>query len=152
MSSNFDPNNFLDATTTQAATRRAPLPAGQDFVATIGEISIRPWQGKTDSSKSGFAADFPLEIDLAAYPAVSIGVPRVTLRGSIMLDTTADGSLDMSSGKNGGLRRYREALGMNKDGEPFSIRAMTGRQVKVKIKHRAYEGETFDEVDSVAKA
>jgi hypothetical protein len=99
------------------------------------------------------AVDVPLEIDLSAYPdlAAKVGVPKVTLNDSIMLDTTESGGIDNSPGKNGKLRRYREALGMNTPGQPFSFRAMQGRTIKVKIKHRTYEGELYDEVDSVAK-
>lgn len=152
--SNFDPSTFLDATITEASTKRNPIPAGSDVTATVGEPKARTWQGRQDPTKSGVAMDVPLEIDLSAYPelAKTVGVPKVTLTDSIMLDLTENGGIDISPGKNGKLRRYREALGMNNPGEPFSFRAMQGRLIKVKIKHRPYEGEIYDEVDSVAKA
>ncbi len=154
MSSTFDPSTFLDATVTTALTRRPPLNAGADFTGVIGELQPRQWTGKTDPTKSGVAVDVPVEIDLNAYPSEKdrLGVDKVFLKDSIMLDRKEDGSLDMSAGKNGKLRRYREALGMNEDGQPFSIRQMQGRQIKVKIKHRTYEGEVYEEVDGVAKA
>ena len=150
--SHFDPSAFLDATITEPSTKRSPLPAGRDFVGIIGEVKARNWQGKADPTKSGVVMDIPLEIDLSAYPDVQIGATKVTLTDGIMLDTTESGMIDTSPGKNGKLRRYREALGMNKAGEPFSFRAMQGRVVKVKISHRTYEGDIFDQVDSVAKA
>lgn len=150
--SNFDPSTFLDATITEASTKRSPLPAGRDFTAIVGEVKARTWQGKADPTKSGIVMDVPLEIDLSAYPDVQIGASKVTLTDGIMLDLTESGMIDTSPGKNGKLRRYREALNMNKPGEPFSFRAMQGRTIKVKISHRTYEGDIFDQVESVAKA
>jgi len=150
--STFDPSAFLDATITEASTKRSPLPAGRDFVGIIGEVKARNWQGRKDPTQSGVVMDVPVEIDLTAYPDVQIGVTKVALTDGIMLDMTEAGTIDTSPGKNGKLRRYREALGMNKAGEPFSFRAMQGRTIKVKISHRTYEGDIFDQIDSVAKA
>lgn len=152
--SNFDPSTFLDATITEVSTRRNPIPAGSDVTAIIGEPKPRAWQGKVDPSKSGVAMDIPLEIDLSAYPELEkhVGVPKVVLTDSIMLDLNTGGGIDMAPGKNSKLRRYRESLGMNNAGEVFSFRAMQGRLIKVKIKHEPYEGEIYDKVDSVAKA
>jgi len=151
MTTNFDPSVFLDATITEPNTKRSPLPAGRDFVGIIGEVKMRTWQGKADPTKSGIVADVPIEIDLSAYPDVQIGAAKVTLTDGIMLDTTEAGMIDTSPGKNGKLRRYRESLGMNEAGKPFSFHAMQGRTIKVKISHRTYEGDIFDQVDSVAK-
>ena len=150
--SNFNPEAFLDATITEPSTKRSPLPAGRDFVGIIGEVKARTWQGKSDPTKSGVVMDVPVEIDLTPYPDVQIGATKVTLTDGIMLDTTESGGIDNSPGKNGKLRRYREALNMNKPGDAFSFRAMQGRTIKVKISHRTYEGEIFDQIDSVAKA
>lgn len=151
--STFDPSTFLDATITEANTKRSPIPAGVDVAAVIGEPKSRSWNSK-DGTKSGIAIDVPLEIDLTAYPDLqkAVGIPKVTISDSIMLDLTESGGIDNAPGKNGKLRRYREALGMNNPGQPFSFRMMQGRMLKVKIKHRTYEGELYDEVDSVAKA
>ena len=152
--SNFDPSAFLDATITDANTKRNPIPAGSDVTAVIGTPKARTWQGKADPTKTGVVVDVPLVVDLTPYPDLQkiVGIPQVTLTDGIMLDTTENGGIDNSPGKNGKLRRYREALGMNTPGQPFSFRAMEGRLIKVKIKHRNYEGELYDEVDSVAKA
>jgi hypothetical protein len=151
--SNFDPASFMDATVTEAMTKRPPIPAGRDVIGIIGEPKIRTWQGKKDPTQSGIAADIPIEIDLTAYPDLHkiVGADKVTLVDSIMLDTTEGGMIDTAPGKNGKLRRYREALGMNSPGTPFSFRAMQGRQIKAKIKHETYEGELYDKVDAVAK-
>ncbi|CAM5998781.1 unnamed protein product [Sphagnum balticum] len=150
----FNPESFLDASTTEALTKRPPLPAGSTFIATVGEPKSRTWQGKQDPTKSGIAVDLPLEIDMTAYPEMREligGATKVTLKGSIMLDLNEQGAIDWGAGKNSALRRYREALGLNQAGVPFSIRQMQGRQLMVKIKHREYEGELFDDIDTVAR-
>jgi hypothetical protein len=148
--SNFDPTAFLDATITEVSVKRLPLPAGQDFVGIVGDIKGRNWTSR-DGTKSGVAMDVPVTIDCSAYPELN-SQAKVTLQDSIMLDVTEAGGIDLAPGKNTKLRRYREALGMNVAGEPFSFRAMTGRMIKVKIKHDPYEGEIYDKIDSVAKA
>jgi hypothetical protein len=153
--SNFDPTAFLNATITEATVKRPPLPAGAEFVATIKELKEpRQWTGKNDPTKKGVAVDLIIEIDMTAYPELQkyIGVDKVQIQTSIMLDTTEAGTLDTGPGKNGGLRRYREALGMNTPGQPFSFRMMEGRMIRVKIGHREYQGDLFDEIAAVAKA
>lgn len=150
MTSMFDPAIFLDATITEPSIKRPPLPAGAVFTATIGDVKPRTWQGKEDKTKSGVVVDVPLKIDCST---IGGGMPpEITLTDGIMLDINDAGAIDNAPGKNAKLRRYRESLDMNKSGDVFSFRMMTGRMIKVKIKHRMYEGETYDEVDSVAKA
>ena len=158
--SNFDPSQFLDATTTEAATRRPPLPVG-DYVGTLGEPKSRTWESKKPDAKvkSGVAVDVPVTISVQSYLStfspenqkIFKDVDQVTITTGIMLDLNDGGMIDWGVGRNGAMRRWREALDMNKPGEAFSIRMMQGRQVKVKIKHRVYEGEFFDEIDSVSK-
>jgi hypothetical protein len=155
--SSFDPGQFLDATTSEALVKRPPLPAGQSFIGTITEMAVREWKSKKEDAKvkSGVAFDLKVEIDLQAYPEVQaqLNMPKVVLTPGIMIDLKEDGkTIDWSMGRNGALRRWREALGMNNPGETFSPRQMIGRQILAKIKHRVYEGEFYDEIDSVAKA
>jgi hypothetical protein len=154
--SNFDPNTFLSATTTEAATRRPPIPAGRDFVATIGEPKARQVQGKKDASKSYVFIDFPMEIDLTQAPDVQklVGQDKVQLNYGTSLDMTEGGALDWTPGRNNGLRLMRTALDMNIAGQPFNILAMQGRQIRVKISHEEYpegSGEMRDRVSAVAK-
>lgn len=155
--SSFDPSAFLDSTTTEALVKRPPLPAGQDFVGMITDAVARAWHSDKPDAKvrDGIAIDLKIEIDLSSYPEAKavVGADKVVLTPGIMLNLKEDGkSIDWGVGKNSTLRRYREALGMNEAGQPFSIRQMVGRPIRVKIKHRAYEGEFYDEVDSVSKA
>ena len=155
----FDPQAFLDAQTTEAASRRMPLPienpvAGDGlYTGVIGEPSLRPWQGKKDPTKSGLALDFTVTIDVpqALQDALKCG-PQVSLRESIMLDMTPDGKgLDWGPGKNRRAGIYREATGLNVAGQPFSFRMLQGRPVKVKIAHEVYNGDILDKVATVLK-
>lgn len=150
--SNFDPNSFLDGTTTEASVKRPPLPVG-DYRATVGEPKARPWQGKKDPTQSGIALDMVLEIDISSHPELVnvYGTDKVGVNDSIMLDTTAAGSIDYSPGKNARLRRYREATNLNTPGQAFAPRMLQGRMVMVRVKHEVYEGEVYDKIESVAK-
>jgi hypothetical protein len=149
--SSFDPEAFLDITLTEPTVKRPPIPVG-DYHGILGEIKSRAWQGKKDPSKSGIAWDVPIEIELPPSVATMVGQPTIKVTDSIMLDITDSGSLDNSPGKNRRLRLYREALDMNKPGDSFSARAMSGRPVLVKIKHEEYEGDLYERVDAVARA
>lgn len=155
--SNFDPNKFLDATISEPSTKRVPLPAGQEYTGTVKDVKMRSWVGKKDPTQSGAVADVHIEIDVTSNPAAhkalgTAAYDRVVLVDGVMLDTTEAGAIDNSPGKNSKLRRYREALNMNKPGDSFSFRNMIGRLIKVKVKHEPYEGEMYDKIDSVLKA
>ena len=69
-----------------------------------------------------------------------------------MLDITPNGALDNAPGRNGGLRRYREACDLNKPGDSFSARQMTGKVVKVKITHELYLDEPVERISGVTKS
>jgi hypothetical protein len=155
MTSSFDPSVFLDAITTEALVKRPPLPAGQEFVGSITKLVTRPWQKKDDPTSNGIAIDVTIDINLDEYPGEKAklgGIAKVILVDGIMLNLTEAGTIDWSPGKNAKLRSYRESLGMNEAGRPFSIRAMEGHRIKVRIKHDPYEGEIYDKVDRVVKA
>jgi len=149
----FDPSTFLDATIEAPTEKRPPLPAG-DYTAIIGEVKSRAWQGKKDPTKSGIAWDVPLTLEIPADVQTQLGLtqPTITLTDSIMLDLTEGGTIDNSPGKNRGLRNYREALDMNKAGDVFSARKMTGQAIRVKVKHELYEDQIMERVGGVARA
>lgn len=157
----FNPEAFLDATTTEVSVKRPPLPAQRDFQAMITEIKTRTWQGKKDPTKGGIVADVKLEFDLSAYPDVQAllgGLDKVTITDGIMLDLTEQGNIDYAPGKNGKLRLYRDATGLNKGGEAFSLRMLQGRMVRARIKHVPSENigpdgkpEMYDNIETVAK-
>lgn len=134
--STFDVNLLLDATTTESFTKRPPIPAGSELVGTIGEPKIRQVQGKKDPTKNYVFLDLQIEFDLTAYPAIRevVGAEKLSIQDSVILDLKDGGALDAAPGKNVQLRRYRDALGLNEPGQPFSFRMMQGRQVRVKTK------------------
>lgn len=149
----FDPSIYLDATVSEPTVRRPPIPAGRELVGVIQEIKSRSWRGKEDPTKSGVAIDVPIKFELSAYPDLEalLGVKEITITDGIMLDTTPTG-IDNSPGKNSKLRRYREALDLNKPGDVFAPRMMQGRLIKAKIGHRIVDKETFEQIDGVVKA
>lgn len=146
----FNPETFLDATLTEPSEKRPPLPVG-DYTAIIGAITARAWQGKADPTKSGIAWDIPLTIDVPAEIQVELKMDQSTLplKDSLMLDLTANGTIDNAPGKNRRLRAYREATDMNKPGDVFSARKMEGKIVKVKITHDIWEGQPIEKVSGV---
>jgi hypothetical protein len=152
MTSNFDPSQILDLTTTEESVRRPPLPTGEVYTGEIADVSVRINQGKQDPSKSYTGVDVKIKFSTAHIA----GQPEfVTVKDGFLLDLTEAGQLDMSAGKNGRLGRYREALGMNVAGQPFSIRQMQGRPIKATIKHKADEKDPsvlYEEVAAIAKA
>lgn len=153
MSSIFDPNALLDATLSEPTLKRPPLPIG-DYTAVIGDITAAEWQSKADPSKRGvkWNVALTLQVPQDVKESMGIDVNELKLTHGVMLDLTATGALDNSIGKNRGLRQYREALDMNKPGDSFSARRMTGQVVLVKIKHGEYNGEPTEEIGGVAKA
>jgi hypothetical protein len=149
--SSFDPATFLDATLDTPTEKRPPLPIG-DYTGIIGEVTARAWQGKADPTKSGIAWDVPLLIEVPAGLQAAMGLPStITLKDSVMLDLTPDGTIDNGVGRNRRLRLYREAIDLNNAGDKFSARVMQGRTVLVKVSHELWEGQPVERVTSVAR-
>lgn len=148
--SNFDPTAFLDATTTEANERRDPLPeenpdaADKLYTAVIGEIDTKNFKtgiiGKGErTGQPWLSAGIPLRIQVPASLQQQRGLPpELIITDNLFMDLTPAGTLDNSKGKNRGQMNYRIACGMNKAGEPFSLRMLGGKVVKVKIKHEMY--------------
>lgn len=134
--SQFDPNQFLEMSTTDAnSTVSTPVPAGE-FVAFVEKIEARPWQSSKDPSKSGMALDILWNIDDAGVKQF-LERDKVTVKQGVMLDVTPEGGLDMGKGKNVTLGRLREAVGLNAPGQPFSFRMLEGKAARVKVSHRS---------------
>lgn len=150
MSSQFSPETFLDMTMETPLERREPLPV-EDYTAVIGDVKSVAWNSK-DGSKSGVKLDVPLTIDIPATLQASLELPAtLQIRDSIMLDLTDNGNIDMSKGKNNRLRQYREACDMNKVGDVFSPRKMTGQVIKVHVTHELYNGNILEKIGAVSK-
>lgn len=152
----FDPNQFLDMQVDGANdTVLRPVPV-DDYTAICTECTVRPWQGTKDPTQSGLALDLKWEID---SPALKEELGRTpTVKQGIMLDMILDSSgqpigLDMGKGRNVGLGRLREAMGLNQAGRPFSFSMIAGNAAKIKVTHRPDKNNpevTYAEVKEVA--
>lgn len=146
----FNPDQFLDMQVTEANdTKLTPVPVGE-YVAVIEDVKCRQWQSKQDPSKSGLTLDITWSIDDPAVKEL-LGRDKVTVRQGVMLDLTESGGLDMGKGRNVGLGRLREAVGLNTPGQPFSFSMLVGRVAKVSVSHRIDGDNIYAEVKGVTK-
>jgi len=147
--STFDPSTFLDVTISESLdTKTIPVPMGE-YPGTIEEVEIKSWQGKDDPSKSGLKLECKVILTDPSIEEVT-GRDKNYVTHQIMLDLTPGGGLDLGKGKNVGLGRLREAVGLNTAGEAFSFRMLQGRQAKYAIGHREYKGDLYADVKGVA--
>lgn len=152
MSSQFDPSTFLNFTTTEENTKRPPLPTDVDYTGVIGELEFKSGVQSKDPTKTWAMFNVPVTIDIPGEVQERLGLSMSTLviNDGLMLDVKDGGGLDMGPGKNGALRRYREATGQNKAGVAFSPTMLTGRVVRVKLKHEEYQGNLYERIAGVA--
>lgn len=150
MAQQFDPAQFVDMETEEAAVRRPPLPVG-DYLGMIGDVTCVPWSSQ-EKGTSGLRYVVPVKLQVppAVKEELGLNTDTITLTDSIMLDQTEAGALDFSPGKNGYLRKYREALGQNTPGEKWSARRMSGQPIMVKLTHELYKGEVQERISGVA--
>jgi hypothetical protein len=147
----FDPATFLNTTVEgELDTKVTPCPVGE-YLGISEKVDVKPWASK-DGSSSGLKVIILWDIQDENVKAL-LGRDKILVPQDIMLDLTEEGGLDMGKGKNVGLGRVREALDMNKPGEPFAIGNMQGRMATVVVSHRT--GQTaediFHEIKRVAK-
>ena len=144
----FNPDIFLQGSVTESNdTKKIPCPIGE-YTAVAEKVEARQWQSK-DGLTSGIALDITWSIDDPAVKEVT-GRDNVSVRQGLMLDVLDNGGLDMSKGKNIGLGRVREALGLNTPGQPFAPSMIQGRAAKVTVSHRVNGEDIYDEVKKVA--
>lgn len=148
--STFDVANFENAQFTESnSTTYTPVPEGE-FNAVIDKKEIR------NTAKGQVILDVTWKIDDAEVAEVT-GMANPTVRQSIFLDVSENGSLDFGKGKNIALGRLREALGQNQSGQPWGFGLLLGQVAKVRIKHRIVRDEstgedrTYTDVSGVAK-
>ena len=131
----FDPASFMNQQVTGANdTKLIPVPVGE-YAAVIEKVDLRSWVGKKDPSQAGVALDIIWSLDSAEVKKL-LGRDKVTVKQGIMLEMTDAGQLDIGKGKNIGLGRLREAVGLNKPGKAFSISQLSGQFAKVSVGHR----------------
>jgi hypothetical protein len=145
----FDAQSFLDASVSGSNdTIVVPVPVGE-YMGIINKVTPRQWQSK-DGAQTGIAIDIDWLVEDANVRQL-LGRDVVTARQGIMLDTTPTGGLDMSTGKNVGLGRLREAVGKNGEGDVFSFAMLPGLSAKISVSHRIAGENTYAEVKGVAK-
>lgn len=114
----FDPTTFMQTAINEPNdTKFESCPPGE-FNAVISKIEIK----EITSKKSGKLV-YPCELTwnvLDEKVKAELGRDNVTVRQSLWIDFTDSGSLDMGKGKNVGLGKLREALGMNGPGFSFA--------------------------------
>lgn len=115
-----------------------------------------PWGEKTKlRTEKGF-----LILDVVWQPddeeqRRALGVEKLpTVRQSIFLDLTAQGSLDLGPLKNGDLNRLREVFDLNRPGVKWKFQDFIGRPAKINVKHRPNKDDPenpFVNVTAVSK-
>lgn len=146
--STFDPDTFMSMTSNESnSTKLEPVPEGE-YIALIEDIKLRQ------------AGDrYPLDVSyLLTDPelAKSLGRDKITVRQTIWLDITSNGTLDHSKGKNVGLGKLRAALSMNEPGKPFSVNMLKGAgPVRIEVKQSPDKNDpetVYSNVVKVGKA
>ena len=148
--STFDPQLYMDQSWDQSNdTKLTPIPDGEyPCIIEPGTVEFKTWQSR-DGTKNGIKLAMRLNVD---SPEVrqTLGRDKVTVRYEVMIDTLESGAIDMGKGKNVGLGRLRQAVGLNEPGRPFSPRMLEGRMLRAKIGHRIDGEDIYDEVKGVA--
>lgn len=145
----FDADAFLQTTISDALdTKVIPCPMGE-FPGLIESIKPRQWQSK-DGSTTGIALDIFWLVEDEGVKQ-QLDRKEVKVKQGIMLDTTPLGALDTAPGKNIGLGRLREAVGLNEPGQQFSFAMLPGLMGKINVTHRVVGEDTYAEVKAVTK-
>lgn len=148
----LNPEDFLKQTTTEVNEKRPPIPTENPddpdglYIAVIGEIKMESGTiGKGErTGQEWIGAVIPLKLQLPAQ-VQALGLPaEFQLTDRAFLDLTPQGGIDNGKGKNRKQREYREATGTNTAGVPWGWPMLSGKMVKVKIKHELYN-ETLQE-------
>lgn len=146
----FDPQTFLNATYEEALdTKVVPCPVGE-YLAIADKVDVRSWSAK-DGSSSGVKLVILWDIQDDNVKQL-LGRDKVIVPQEQMLDLTDTGALDFGKGKNVGLGRIREALGLNAPGQPFSFGMIQGQMAKTMVSHRAAGEDLYAEIKKIAKA
>lgn len=145
----FNPDEFLNsAVSGPNDTKVTPVPIGE-YMGIIEKVLPRQWQSK-DGTQTGVALDVFWLVEDSGVKEF-LNRQTVTCKQGIMLDLTPQGGLDMTSGKNIGLGRLREAVGKNSADAMFSFAMLPGLSAKISVNHRISGEDTFAEVKAVAK-
>lgn len=149
---------FLGTTSNEAtSTKLLLVPENEEgYIAQIapGGISLASFQYGPDTERAGqtgyrMPVKWEIQDETGELQKAISRKPVITQ--SIMLDITTEGALDMGKGKNVNLGRLREALGQNKDGQPWQPAMLIGGMARIYVKHSINKktGEEQAEVQKV---
>ena len=144
----IDPSELLNETFTDAnSTELIPIPENLNedpYQGVAKKLEIKTGPMTTDPSRSWMKLSITWEIqDEDVKEFVQRDNP--TVRQDLFLDTADGGGLDMGRGKNIGLGKLREALNMNKEGEPFGLSMIEGQYAGILVEHEEYTPDGEDE-------
>lgn len=146
----FNPETFMDSTITAPnSTKVESVPPGE-YRAVIDPEGVKPPKVVT-SQKSGdqfVFLEIPWLVDDDQLKE-KLGRDKLQVRQTISLDITPEGALDMGKGKNVGLGRLREALGMNEG--PFNPRHLAGAGPALVSVQYQRNNPDYTEVSKVGK-
>lgn len=133
--STFDSSSFLNTTYTGAtATSFVPVPEGI-FNAVTLQPDVRQGNGK--DGKPYYQLILPVVVDDAGVREL-LGRDEVRMTYRCFLDVE-NGVLAQGEGRNVHLGRLRTALGLNNEGEDFTLSMLSGRGCKIDVKQRVRE-------------
>jgi hypothetical protein len=128
-------NEFLGTQTTVASERAKLIPVNSEgypaIIASDG-IGLADFKFKKGDreGQTGYRMTVKWEIQDEAVKKELGRTPYITQ--SIMLNFTDSGAL---ANENPGLRKLREAVGQNKDGQPWQPAMLIGQMARIKVKH-----------------
>lgn len=133
----FDANQFLAATFNEAsATELKPAPEGE-YIGTIQPVTSESFKSGVSAAGNAWARlDLIVQVENDLTIKAATGMDKKNIRAGVMLDMTPNGGLDFSEGRNITLGRLRKAVGLNAPGQPFSFQMLSGKVVKISVKHR----------------
>lgn len=145
---NFNPDAFMNQTMDAGSTSMIAAPEGEYEFTIAGDPEFEEFTSQKNG-KTYTKMTLQMETN---DPRVceTTGRSPTRVRWQAFLDLTDSGGLDMSKGKNLGLNRLREAVGLNRPGFKFSD--LAGRNLIGNVKHRVDERDetrVFDEIDKV---
>lgn len=126
--STFNPDAFMNSTTTEAnSTQYAQVPEGE-FQASIDSVTPRT----TGTGKALLNVKWKVDDEGVR---LETGMAEPSVFQTIWLDITESGGLDGNKGKNVQLGKLRDALGQNVAGKPWAPGMLVGGLAKIKVKH-----------------
>lgn len=123
MSTIFDPNTFMDQGTNETGSTTPPICEPGEYPGVIEKAEPKVITSRKDGNNY-VILEINWKVQNPEFESTFKRPPMV--RQSMFLDMTPDNRLDMSKGKNVDLNRVREALGLNKAGQPFKLSMLVG--------------------------